>query len=212
MRPHPLPEPARLEPLRTTHLHGAAAALADAFSDDPGWLSIGPHEPRRRQKFIHRTCLSTLKVAEHWAGPSWCITEDEEPIGVLAGCAPERWPLPSVRTLFRLAPGPVLAGPAVLARALGAQRVFERGYPEHDAFVVVIFGIKRAHQRRGLGRRLMTEALARADEDQVPAFLWTSNPDNLPYYRSHGYEVVGDETTIPGGASNWFMERPMSAS
>jgi hypothetical protein len=53
----------------------------------------------------------------------------------------------------------------------------------------------------------MAEALARADEAGVPAFLWTSNPDNLPYYRSHGYELVGEETTIPGGASNWFMER-----
>ena len=53
----------------------------------------------------------------------------------------------------------------------------------------------------------MTEALARADADRVPAFLWTSNPDNLPYYRSHGYEEIG-ESGIPGGARSWYMERP----
>jgi GNAT superfamily N-acetyltransferase len=203
-----LPERAELEPLTPAHHHGAAAALADAFTEDPGWLSVGPRNPARRSKFIHRTCLSTLRVVQRWAGPSWCITENGEPTGVLAGCAPGLWPPPTTRSLFQLARGPVLAGPAVLARSLGAERVFERGYPEHDAFIVVIFGIRRAHQRTGLGRRLMAQALASADEAEVPAFLWTSNPDNLPYYRSHGYEVIGEPTTIPGGASNWFMERP----
>jgi GNAT superfamily N-acetyltransferase len=203
-----LPDPGTLEPLTPALHRGAADALADAFMDDPGWLSVGPRDPGRRRKFTYRTCLSTLRVAERWAGPSWCITEDGVPTGVLAGCAPGLWPPPSLRSLFLLAPGPLLAGPAVLARSLGAERVFERGYPDHDAFVVVIFGVRRAHQRKGIGRRLMAEAVASADEAESPAFLWTSNPDNLPYYRSHGYEVVGEETTIPGGASNWFMERP----
>jgi GNAT superfamily N-acetyltransferase len=203
-----LSEAASPEPLTPALQRGAADALADAFLDDPGWCSVGPRDPGRRRKFIYRTSLSTLRVAERWGGPSWCITEDGGPIGVLAGCAPGLWPPPNLRSLFMLAPGPLLAGPAVLARSLGAERVFERGYPDHDVFVVVIFGVRRAHQRKGVGRRLMAEALARADEAEVPAFLWTSNPDNLPYYRSHGYDVVGEETTIPGGASNWFMERP----
>lgn len=203
-----MPDDATLAPL-TPGLHeGGADALADAFIEDPGWLSVGPRDPGRRRKFIYRTCLSTLRVAERWAGPSWCITEDGEPIAVLAGCAPGLWPPPTLRSLIQLIPGPLLAGPSVLARSLGAERVFESGYPDHDAFIVVIFGVRRAHQRRGLGRRLMAEALATADQAGVPAFLWTSNPDNLPYYRSHGYDVVGDETKIPGGASNWFMERP----
>jgi GNAT superfamily N-acetyltransferase len=204
-----LPEDGTLEPLTPSLHRGAADALADAFTDDPGWLSVGPRDPSRRRQFIYRTCLSTLRVAERWAGPSWCITEDGEPVAVLAGCAPGLWPPPSLRSLFVLAPGPMLAGPAVLARSLGAERVFESGYPDHDAFVVVIFGVRRSHQRKGLGRRLMGKALARAEEAGAPAFLWTSNPDNLPYYRSHGYEIVGEETTIPGGASNWFMERPV---
>lgn len=206
-----MPDDATLEPL-TPGLHeGAADALADAFTEDPGWLSVGPRDPGRRRKFIYRTCLSTLRVADRWAGPSWCITEDGEPIAVLAGCAPGLWPPPTLRSLIQLIPGPLLAGPSVLARSLGAERVFESGYPDYDAFIVVIFGVRRAHQRRGLGRRLMAEALATADQTEVPAFLWTSNPDNLPYYRSHGYEVIGDATTIPGGASNWFMERPAAA-
>ena len=55
-----------------------------------------------------------------------------------------------------------------------------------------MFGIRPAYQRQGLGRRLMCEALGIADDAGVPAYLYTSNSDNLPYYRSHGYEVTGE--------------------
>jgi GNAT superfamily N-acetyltransferase len=99
------------------------------------------------------------------------------------------------------------AGPAVLARSLRAERIFEKAHPTYDHFLVWLFGVSPSRQRSGLGRRLMSEALSRADADEVPAYLWTANPDNLPYYRSHGYEVIG-ECTIPGGASNWYMQRP----
>ena len=200
-----------LEPLTPAHHKASATVLADAFIDDPGWISVGPRRPGPRWRYIYRTCLATIRVGERWCGPSWCITEDDEPVAVLTGCAPGIWPPPALRTLIRLSPGPVLAGPAVLARSLRAERIFEKAHPEYDHFLVWMFAVSPAHQRGGLGRRLMSEALAQADSHRVPAYLWTANPDNLPYYRSHGYEVIG-ETTIPGGASNWFMERPAASA
>jgi predicted N-acetyltransferase YhbS len=106
-----------------------------------------------------------------------------------------------------LSPGPLIAGPAVFIRSLRAELIFEKRHPAYDHFLVWMFAVSPSHQRGGLGRRLMTEALARADADQVPAYLWTGNPDNLPYYRSHGYDVIG-ESVIPGGATTWYMERP----
>jgi GNAT superfamily N-acetyltransferase len=195
------------EPLTPTHHKGAATVLANAFIDDPGWVSVGPRRPGPRWRYIYRTCLATIRVGERWGGPSWCIIENGKPVAVLTGCAPGIWPPPELRTLVRLSPGPVLAGPAVLARSLRAELIFERAHPKYDHFLVWLFAVSPAHQRAGLGRKLMSEALARADADGVPAYLWTANPDNLPYYRSHGYGVIG-ETTIPGGASNWFLERP----
>ena len=92
-------------------------------------------------------------------------------------------------------------------RGLGAERIYERRHPAYDHSLVWMFTVSPAHQRRGLGRRLMGEALAETDAQAAPAYLWTANPDNLPYYRSHGFEVFGEEV-IPGGAPNWFMERP----
>jgi ribosomal protein S18 acetylase RimI-like enzyme len=195
-----------VEPLTPAHHRGAAGVLADAFRDDPGWMAVGPRSSRARWKFIYRTCLGVIRTGADWCGPSWCIVEAGVPVAVLTGCAPGLWPPPRMRALRHLYPGPLLAGPAPLMRSLGAQRVIEAAHPTYDHFLVWMFAVSPACQRRGLGARLMHEALARADSDEVPAYLWTGNPDNLPYYRSHGFEVMG-EALIPGGVPNWFMER-----
>jgi GNAT superfamily N-acetyltransferase len=195
-----------VEPLTPAHHRAAAVVLADAFLDDPGWVAVGPHRRSARWKYIYRTCLGAIRTGAKWCGPSWCIVEAGEPIAVLTGCAPGLWPPPRLRALLHLFFGPVLAGPGPLARSLGAQRVIEAAHPDYDHFLVWMFAVSPAHQRRGLGRRLMGEALAAADSNEVPAYLWTGNPDNLPYYRSHGFDVIG-EARIPGDAPNWFMQR-----
>lgn len=194
-----------VQPLTSVHHAGAAMVLADAFIDDPGWVAVGPRSRTARWRYIHRTCLGAIRVGERWCGPSWCVVEDGEPVAVLTGSAAGRWPPPRLRTALHLAPGPLLAGPATLVRSLGAQRVIEQHHPDYDHFLVWMFAVSPARQRAGLGGRLMREALAEAKEAGVPAYLWTGNPDNLPYYRSHGFDVLA-EALIPGGVPNWFMQ------
>ncbi len=196
-----------VEPLRPEHHSALAAMYADAFMDDPGWRSIGPRRQEPLRRFIRRTCLSTMHAAERWCGPSWCVVEDGEPVAALVGSDPDRWPPPELRMLATLSRGPMLAGPAPLVRALRSARVFDRLHPEYEHFLVWLFAVSPKRQRSGLGRRLMQGALARADELEVPAYLWTAKPANVPYYRSHGFETFA-EAEIPGPVTNWFMERP----
>ena len=186
-------EPQTLEP---AHHRAAAVVLADAFLDDPGWVAVGPRNERARWSYIYRTCLGAIRAGARWCGPSWCITQAGEPVAVLTGCAPGLWPPPRLDTLRHLSLGPLLAGPGPLLRSLRTQRVVEGAHPAYDHFLVWMFAVSPAHQRSGLGRLLMRQALARADSAQVPAYLWTGNPDNVPYYRSHGFEVIG-EARIP---------------
>lgn len=77
----------------------------------------------------------------------------DEAVAVLTGCAPGLWPPPRMRALRHLFLGPVLAGPATLVRSLGAQRVIEAAHPAYDHFLVWMFAVSPAQQRRGLGRR-----------------------------------------------------------
>jgi GNAT superfamily N-acetyltransferase len=196
-----------LQTLAPTHHCVAATILADAFLDDPGWIAVGPHRRRARWKYIYRTCLGAIRVGERWCGPSWCVLRDGEVAGVLAGCAAGLWPPPRIQVMRYLSAGPLLAGPAVLARSLATQRVIEKVHPTHDHFLIWMFAVSPTHQRSGVGRQLMQQALAKADSERVPAYLWTGNPDNVPYYHSHGFEVI-HEAPISRGVPNWFMERP----
>ena len=203
-----MPDSLQLEPLRPEQHEDAARVYADAFLDDPGWIAVGPRRPRALWRYIYRTCLGTARAAERWCGPSWCIRDGEELVASLIGCAPGLWPPPELRSLAVMSPGAILAGPAVLVRSLRAERRIEKGSPQYDHFLVWMFAVHPSRQRAGLGRRLMTKALEVADEAEVPAYLTTAKPDNLPYYRSHGYEVTG-EAPLPGGAQLWYMERPV---
>jgi GNAT superfamily N-acetyltransferase len=202
--------PIETEPLTAMHHQASARVLADAFIDDPGWVAVGPRDRRTRWRYIYRTCLGAIRVGARWCGPSWCVVQDGEAVAVLTGCAPGLWAPPRLRALFHLAAGPLLAGPAPLVRSLRTQRVIERAHPSYDHFLVWMFAVSPNYQRSGLGRRLMGEALKRADADQAPAYLWTGNPDNLPYYGSFGFEVIAEEP-IAGGTPNWFLQRPASA-
>jgi len=190
------------------HHDAAATVLADAFIDDPAWVAAGPRARGARRRFIRRTGLATIRVAARWCGPSWCVVEDGEPVAVLTGSAPGHWPPPQVRASLITAAGPVLAGPGPLARSLATERIAEKAHPAYDHFYVWMLAVSPAHQRKGLGRRLMTHALEQADAAEVPAYLYTGNPDNLPYYHSFGYDVTG-EALIPGDVPVWFMERPV---
>ena len=79
--------------------------------------------------------------------------------------------------------------------------VFERMaqyHPSEPHWYLPLIGVDPAHQGQGHGDTLMTYALRRCDEDQVPAYLESTNPRNVALYLRHGFEALG---TIQTGAS-----------
>ncbi len=82
----------------------------------------------------------------------------------------------------------------------------------HDAapdghWYLLLLGVEPHTQGQGLGARLMAPMIAEADRDGRAVYLETSTPSNLPYYRRHGFEVVG-ERAVPGAHRYWGMARP----
>ncbi len=53
----------------------------------------------------------------------------------------------------------------------------------------------------------MAPMMAEADRDGRALYLETSTASNLPFYRHHGFDVVG-ERRVPGGHGYWGMARP----
>jgi len=62
-------------------------------------------------------------------------------------------------------------------------------------------------QGKGLGGRLIEDALARADADRVPCYLENTKVRNLPFYQKHGFEVIVEEKVAEDGPTIWAVKR-----
>lgn len=181
--------------------------MADAFADDPGWAAVGPDDRDRRHTYIRRVCRGVLNVTARRRGHNWHVERDGRVAGVLSGLEPGDWPPPQVSATLAQALGPVLAGPRVLWRSLGGDAAMHKGHPEEPHVFVWMLAVAPQAQRTGVGRALLSKAIERAEQLQVPTYLDTANPDNLPYYGSFGFGPTG-QTQLPRGAPLWFMFRP----
>lgn len=65
-------------------------------------------------------------------------------------------------------------------------------HPTEPHWYLPLIGTDPAHQGEGLGEALMIHALERCDRDHAPAYLESSNPRNIPFYRRHGFETLGE--------------------
>ncbi len=71
-----------------------------------------------------------------------------------------------------------------------------RDVPPH--YYLSLLGTHTDHRGRGIGMSLLTEHLARIDEQQMPAYLESSNPVNEARYESVGFERIGSFETPDG--------------
>lgn len=183
-------------------VEGMAEALARAFEDDPviSWL-FGDEAPRpmrysRRffrqegRRHLARSCVYTLDG--HAGAAYW------DP--------PGHWKTPPL-AMLRLAP---LMIRGVGRRATKAMKGLGRMEKIHeqqlDHYYLAVLGTRPERQGEGIGAALMAPILQRCDSDGVGAYLESSKESNIPYYRRHGFEVVG-EVSFPGGPQVWPMWR-----
>lgn len=71
-------------------------------------------------------------------------------------------------------------------------------HPHEPHWYLPLIGVDPVQQRRGYGSLLLGHALKVCDQDSTPAYLESSNPENIPLYQRHGFEVLG---TIHVGTS-----------
>src|SRR5262249_61768701 len=112
----------------------------------------------------------------------------------------------------------LLLAPA-FSRMLGVRRfqrgmmVFARLQKEHQEgphYYLGVLGVDPSCQGRGLGSTLITAGLELADRAGVGAYLETSNPRNLPFYRRHGFQVTRTIAFAPGRPPFYPIWRPPS--
>lgn len=68
----------------------------------------------------------------------------------------------------------------------------DHAHPREDHWYLPQIGVDPIAQGNGIGAALMHHALARCDNEGALAYLEASKPQNIPFYRRHGFEVTGE--------------------
>jgi GNAT superfamily N-acetyltransferase len=185
-------------------LYGAAAdVITDALLHDPGWLAVGPDHVGHRRFVARHYHRAALGVMHRYGRPIYGAFRDGRLAGVAATFSAGRYRPPSW-TFAVYVPSFLAAGPGPVIRGLRVAAIQDRGHPPEEHVFLSLLAVAPARQRQGVGRALLARVF---EEAEAPVYLDTTNPANLPYYASFGFEEIGSEA-LPRGARMWFMKRP----
>ncbi|HEY3686530.1 MAG TPA: GNAT family N-acetyltransferase [Streptosporangiaceae bacterium] len=187
---------------------GLARVLGRAFVDDPvmGWLFPGEGDREATLtrlfevlvEFVHLPYDGAdvgLAGAEFGGGALW------DP--------PGHW-APASAEMLEMQSGFAASIGGDGERLTAATRAMDAAHVTEPHLYLAQIGTDPGHRGTGVGAALLRSRLAACDADGLPAYLESSNPANVPYFRRFGFEVTG-EITAHGGPTMWAMYRPAQA-
>lgn len=169
--------------------------LARAFHDDPlfGWLFPveGSRHRRLRRFFVTELHHESLR---HGAVEVACAD------GRVAGAAVWFAPGTSPGTEVSALPGYLRAFGRRLVIVSRYQSVAVSAHPRKEPHWYLAFiGVDPVRQGHGVGAALLRSRLRRCDQEGLPAYLESSNLENVPLYQHFGFHVTST-LGLPEGA------------
>eukprot|EP00178_Gracilaria_changii_P012759 TRINITY_DN35_c2_g1_i1.p1 TRINITY_DN35_c2_g1~~TRINITY_DN35_c2_g1_i1.p1 ORF type:complete len:216 (-),score=42.05 TRINITY_DN35_c2_g1_i1:943-1590(-) len=70
-------------------------------------------------------------------------------------------------------------------------------HPTQPHMFLSLLGTSKEKQGKGSGSAVISQMLRQCDRQGVAVYLESSNPKNIPFYRRHGFDVVGDISGLP---------------
>ena len=199
----------RVGPIGRGELRAAARVLGDAFLDDPVWTAIGPRW-RAQRGISNRVSFAGILAGSARHGARIRVARDGgRVVGVTIAFEPATWPLPDSSFAWELG-WLFVAGPLPAWRGLRDDRAMRSQHPSYPHMYLWFIGVAPEFHGTGVGRKLLAELHADADDLGVPTYLETATPSNVTFYERDAYETIG-EISMPSGPTMWRMERPASA-
>lgn len=186
----------RARPARREDIGALAAVLGRAFQDDPVMRWLQPDDARRAAGLAGFFAANTR---HHFlAGSGVEVAVGDHGIGGAAlWDPPGRWRL-SVAEQVAIMPAVLRAFRGRLRNAWALGEQMKANHPEEPHWYLATLGSDPTVRGGGYGAALLRSRLDRCDAEGAPAYLESSNPDNVPYYLRFGFEVTG-EVVAPGG-------------
>lgn len=179
-----------------------ARALAAAFADDPifGWLL---RDERRRPDKLLRFFTLELESVVLPTGTAWMSPEAS---GACLELPPGKWRMP-LHTQALHAPQFAAVFGRSLPRALITITQMERKHLREPHFYVPYVGVAPEGQGAGLGTKLLTKTLDRANAAGLPTYLEATSERNAALYERLGFKHLGPFTVF-GSPPLWPMRHP----
>ncbi len=181
-----------------------AAALADAFVNDPVFTFLRPG--RLRQEVRLRAMLAVeieLYVLPN-GGTVWTTSGYD---GAVAELPPGAWEMPKSATGKETLKW-MWAYRTRLPRAIRVQRAMAKRHLREPHFYVRTVGVRTALQGQGVGSMLMQRTLERADSAGLPTYIEASSERSAALYERLGFVHMGVFELPEGGPPVWPMRRP----
>lgn len=179
-----------VRPANRTDLKVLGSVLARAFYHDPVMMWMLP-EAERRQRALDRMFVT---MARHHFLPGGG-SEVALRSGTVGAAAlwnpPGGWKQTGLQELLMM-PGFVRAFGRRTARGREVAELMKHHHPEEPHWYLGVIGSDPTVRGGGFGHALMRSRLDRVDAEHAPAYLESSNPDNVPYYLRFGFEVTGE--------------------
>src|SRR5215469_5302858 len=201
----------RVSVLFPNQFEEAAIALGRAFVRDPALMAILPEsvvaEPGARMRRLTEVFRAALSVQRREGEPVLGVLDDGKVAGaaVVAGGGAASiltllgFGMPFIPRMIRA------VGWGGTRRALELTDTLARNHPPQRHIYLNFLGVDPDHQGKHFGIALLDALrdLAERRTDLAGVYLETATPENVPYYSSHGYEVIGE--IYPLGVKFWRM-------
>ena len=97
-----------------------------------------------------------------------------------------------------VAAGISLLGQDWISDRLANLRVLGEAKPKDRHWYLSFVGTRPESRGKGLASTLIESVTNICDQEKIPAYLESSNPDNVSLYESHGFRVIGEAVIKDG--------------
>jgi ribosomal protein S18 acetylase RimI-like enzyme len=193
-----------VRPPQKADVKALAGVLGRAFYRDPIMVWMLPDDARRAKALPRMFATMTR---HHFLAGGGCEVAQNGSIGAAALWDPPGQWKQSGRDELLMMPGFIWAFGRRVSAGRAVAELMKEAHPEEPHWYLAVIGSDPTVRGAGFGQALMRSRLDRCDAEHAPAYLESSNPDNVPYYQRFGFEVTGEIKLPDGGPSMWPMWR-----